>query len=402
MRILVCGNISSGKSYLIDKFKTMLPMYDIAQIDAYRNQYGDGTIEKELIARTKFVEAVTRNDNIIVELSGMGPLARQLQEAIPPKTFIVLYVDTDAEICVRRSKDKDFSRIPYPVYEEEMTDTIRRISKELLNGELHQLWLSKALQIIKIDSSNELTDLPFSHYEKLCDILKLLISNTDVKEIVAFGSLGRNELSKFSDIDLSITTTMTVVEVAKLYKYASDITFIDTVENKATIRFGDILIELVIVQNQKDNIWYYVNSMIKCSEATVIKGDANLVQSLQTAIDDFSFNEENMIEQTIKRLIFFVLSLDNIAKKGDDYKFFFHNNIIIHEIVRLQLFSKGIFEYNYLPKMTTYKLEGIDIKNLLYDFNIDKQKHIKNIRAITIETLKKAGCTEKKYYEILC
>lgn len=164
----------------------------------------------------------------------------------------------------------------------------------------------------------------------------------------------------------------------------------------------EILIELVIVQNQKDNIWHYVNSMIKCSEATVIKGDANLVQSLQTAIDGFAFNEENMIEQTIKRLIFFVLSLDNIAKKGDKYKFFFHNNIIIHEIVRLQLFSKGIFEYNYLSKMALDKLEGIDIKNLLYDFNIDKQKHIKNIRAITIETLKKAGCTEKKYYEILC
>ncbi len=389
MRILVCGNINSGKSYLIDKLKTMLPKYDIAQIDAYRNQYGDGTIEKELLARTKFVEAVTRNDNIIVELSGMGPLARQLQEAIPPKTFIILYVDTDAEICVRRLKDKDFSRIPYPVYQEEMSDTIRRIGKELINGELHQLWLSKALQIIRIISIDELTNLPFSHYEKLCDILKLLIPNTDVKEIVAFGSLGRNELSKLSDIDLSITTTMTVDEVAKLYKYVADITFIDTVENKVTIRFGDILIELVIVQNQKDNMWYYVNSMVKCSEATVIKGDADLVQALQTAIDDFSFNEEKMIEQTIKRLIFFVLSLDNIAKKGDDYKFFFHNNIIIHEIIRLQLFSKGVFQYNYLPKMALDKLEGIDIKNLLYDFNIDKQKHIKNIKAITAETLKK-------------
>ncbi|HOM03592.1 MAG TPA: nucleotidyltransferase domain-containing protein [Acetivibrio sp.] len=402
MRILVCGNINSGKSYLIDKLKTMLPKYDIAQIDAYRNQYGDGTIEKELLARTKFVEAVTRNDNIIVELSGMGPLARQLQEAIPPKTFIILYVDTDAEICVRRLKDKDFSRIPYPVYQEEMSDTIRRIGKELINGELHQLWLSKALQIIRIISIDELTNLPFSHYEKLCDILKLLIPNTDVKEIVAFGSLGRNELSKLSDIDLSITTTMTVDEVAKLYKYVADITFIDTVENKVTIRFGDILIELVIVQNQKDNMWYYVNSMVKCSEATVIKGDADLVQALQTAIDDFSFNEEKMIEQTIKRLIFFVLSLDNIAKKGDDYKFFFHNNIIIHEIIRLQLFSKGVFQYNYLPKMALDKLEGIDIKNLLYDFNIDKQKHIKNIKAITAETLKKVGCKEKKYYDILC
>ena len=402
MRILVCGNINSGKSYLIDKLKTMLPKYDIAQIDAYRNQYGDGTIEKELLARTKFVEAVTRNDNIIVELSGMGPLARQLQEAIPPKTFIILYVDTDAEICVRRLKDKDFSRIPYPVYQEEMSDTIRRIGKELINGELHQLWLSKALQIIRIISIDELTNLPFSHYEKLCDILKLLIPNTDVKEIVAFGSLGRNELSKLSDIDLSITTTMTVDEVAKLYKYVADITFIDTVENKVTIRFGDILIELVIVQNQKDNMWYYVNSMVKCSEATVIKGDADLVQALQTAIDDFSFNEEKMIEQTIKRLIFFVLSLDNIAKKGDDYKFFFHNNIIIHEIIRLQLFSKGVFQYNYLPKMALDKLEGIDIKNLLYDFNIDKQKHIKNIKAITAETLKKVGCNEKKYYDILC
>jgi predicted nucleotidyltransferase len=402
MRILVCGNINSGKSYLIDKLKTMLPKYDIAQIDAYRNQYGDGTIEKELLARTKFVEAVTRNDNIIVELSGMGPLARQLQEAIPPKTFIILYVDTDAEICVRRLKDKDFSRIPYPVYQEEMSDTIRRIGKELINGELHQLWLSKALQIIRIISIDELTNLPFSHYEKLCDILKLLIPNTDVKEIVAFGSLGRNELSKLSDIDLSITTTMTVDEVAKLYKYVADITFIDTVENKVTIRFGDILIELVIVQNQKDNMWYYVNSMVKCSEATVIKGDADLVQALQTAIDDFSFNEEKMIEQTIKRLIFFVLSLDNIAKKGDDYKFFFHNNIIIHEIIRLQLFSKGVFQYNYLPKMALDKLEGIDIKNILYDFNIDKQKHIKNIKAITAETLKKVGCKEKKYYDILC
>ena len=48
MRLFVVGNISSGKSYFIDKIKPLLPNYHILKIDEYRKSYCDGSLEKEI------------------------------------------------------------------------------------------------------------------------------------------------------------------------------------------------------------------------------------------------------------------------------------------------------------------------------------------------------------------
>jgi len=323
MKILVCGNINSGKSYLVEKLKKIFSHYAVAQIDAFREIYGDGTIEKELIARNEFIQRVKQEENIIVELSGMGPLGEQLEATLPAKTFIIIHIDTDSQTCIERLKDKDFSLIPYPTYAEKLVDTIERIGKEFQNGEFYNLWVEKALQIIKVKNIDEIDSIPLRHYEKLEQIIQKLMSAAEVKEIVAYGSLGRNELTKLSDIDLAITTSLSLGQVIELIKKVPDITFIDTIENKIVIRFAEVLIELVVVQNQKESLWYYVNSMIRTALPTVIKGDKSLVNKLQKSIDNFSFEKDEIISQTIKRLVFFVQSLPNIAIKGDDYKFFF-------------------------------------------------------------------------------
>lgn len=93
--------------------------------------------------------------------------------------------------------------------------------------------------------------------------------------------------------------------------------------------------------------------------------------------------------------------MDTIAEKDDSFKFFAHNNIIINEIIRIQHYSKGNTRYGYLPPNSMKYLGGIEVNNLIYDFKKDKREHIKIIRAIVSDTLKKTGCTEEKYFKIL-
>ena len=68
MRLFVVGNISSGKSYFIDKIKPLLPNYHILKIDEYRKSYCDGSLEKEIQMWIDFPNEIIKHNNVIVEL----------------------------------------------------------------------------------------------------------------------------------------------------------------------------------------------------------------------------------------------------------------------------------------------------------------------------------------------
>lgn len=401
MKVLVCGNINSGKSYCIDLLTKIYPDFSIIQIDEWRKKYSDGTLEGEQKARQEFINAVINIENTFVELSGVGPLGKALSKEIESKSFIVLYIKESAEICLKRLPSKEFSNTPYPKFSETIEDTIKRIDKELLNGELQTLWKDKALSILEITNDYQISDIPLMHYKYLVDIIKKIKSNNRIRKIVLYGSFARCNLTPLSDIDMFITTDYSVRDIEKIFYDMSDCTFVDTTENKLTLMFNDILIEVVIVKEIQDNIKYYINSYIKDVSATIIKGGTDTYNMLSNAVSQFSPDMQELKSETIKRLIYFVISLERIAKKGDDYKFFFHNNIIIHEITRLLYFLNDKIEYNYLPNNALDYYAGINIKDLIYDFTKDKHTHIFTIKSFVKEILKKVYCNESKYFKIL-
>jgi len=135
-----------------------------------------------------------------------------------------------------------------------------------------------------------------------------------------------------------------------------------------------------------------------------MKGTDNTYHELLSDSNDYNtVNIEYLKREAQKRLMYFVMSLENIAQKGDDYKFFFHNNIIIHEIARLLYFQTGNRERDYLPlnALRYFEDADINISELIYDFKKDKKQHIAIIKQYVSMLLKKTGFREAIYFEVL-
>lgn len=400
MKVLVCGNINSGKSHCINILAELYKNFSIIQIDEWRRRYSDGTIEGEQTAQQEFVDDVLREENVFVELSGLGPLGNLLAERIKRKSFILLYIKERVEICLDRLATKQLFLTPYPKSNEKIEDTIIRIDKELGNNELYTIWKDKAISILEINDKSIIPNIPILHYKYLVDVINIIKNNDRIKEIILFGSIVRNELNNLSDIDIFLTTDYSINEIEDILSDIPNLDFIDNDENKIYIIISNILVEIFVVKNIKENINYYVNSYIIDISNTIIKGNDETYKELFTANTNFSPNIDIIKNKTVKRLIYFVLSLERIAKKGDNYKFFFHNNIIIHEITHLLYFNNNKIRYEYLPHNALNYYDDINIQDLVYDFIKDKYNHIHKIKITVYELLRKMNLNQEKYNKI--
>jgi len=271
VRILVFGNINSGKSTLIKKLSKQFVDYPILKIDDFRIKFGKGTWETDDYAQERFVKSVKENHKCIVECTGLGPLGKKLLKVIKGKTDIMLYVKTPLDTCLKRLELKDFSSIPYPEVEETLENTITRCQTEFDSGLLEQSWSNNVMKIIPIETNDDLARIPFDHYDKFSDIVSVLIDNDTVKTIYPFGSYARDELTQSSDIDCFICSDQSIDYFLDILSKLN-ITFIDSIKNKITLRYNnDLLIELVIIKKLVEGERYIKGSLIDDILKDVIK-----------------------------------------------------------------------------------------------------------------------------------
>jgi hypothetical protein len=93
----------------------------------------------------------------------------------------------------------------------------------------------------------------------------------------------------------------------------------------------------------------------------------------------------------MQRLEYFNLSLKRLIKKQDDYKYFFHTNIIIHEYIRLTYFMTGKREYGYLPVDALNYISHDVFQKLIYNVGDDKFKHSKSVNSLVRQILEQAS-----------
>lgn len=129
MKILVIGNICSGKSTLINQIGRG---YRIVKIDDLRKAYGDGSFSKEYYCWSQFLEACEDNSDAILEFTGCGVHIHAIKEALSDKDLKMVFVKSSSSTCQERAKRKEFD-IPYP-WKSDIFETIR-----LLDGELSSL-----------------------------------------------------------------------------------------------------------------------------------------------------------------------------------------------------------------------------------------------------------------------
>jgi hypothetical protein len=103
VKILVAGNIASGKSTIIHETLKSLKGWSYHAIDDYRAKYGDHTERGEDSARGAFIRDIVLANDCIVECSGVG----KLYSLIKPQLDYMVLVKTSVPRCLQRYKERD-------------------------------------------------------------------------------------------------------------------------------------------------------------------------------------------------------------------------------------------------------------------------------------------------------
>lgn len=140
MKILVFGNVGSGKTTVTKALRADLPWKAIS-IDDFRQKYGDGSKEKELIARKHFFNAIHESQNQFIECIGIGQVAEELFSLIYKyrEKFLCLKLTTPKEVCKARLKHRKWD-IPFPQPLERVKSLIERMDEKIRKEEIEKLW----------------------------------------------------------------------------------------------------------------------------------------------------------------------------------------------------------------------------------------------------------------------
>jgi hypothetical protein len=389
MKIFVLGNINSGKSYVVSKLKKIFPDYPVLAIDEYRINHSNGSIDSELKTRNLFANDILKHNNAIIEYSGGSMITNLFINELKINSFIIIEVTEDVNVCLKRIQNKDFSKIPYPIFEESLEDTIIRLDKEFKNDSVKTNFKDKFLHRFKISSIDDLSILPLKQYAEALKISNHL--QNGYKAIVLYGSLGRRKMNQNSDLDIFLYTDKSINAVYEdlLFIYP-DSKFL-FLKNQIVIYYEDQLIELSIISNLDDIQLYYVKSEIKNIKKTILLGYDQYHEQIENIVENYKENLVVEFMYTMQRLEYFNLSLKRLIKKQDDYKYFFHTNIIIHEYIRLTYFMTGKREYSYLPVDALNYISHDVFQKLIYNVGDDKFKHSKSVNSLVRQILEQAS-----------
>lgn len=171
MKIIVFGNLASGKSYLSDKIRNEISNLEYLAVDDFRRKIGDGTMEKEIEAKQTFLNSIKLDKLQLIEATGLGDTGETIASILKEKDELkfIIILKTPLEICLERLKSRVWD-IPYPAPSKQafkLTETTDKLINE------------KAIQSLWIDAVN-------------CKILEL--GNLSDNEIEAIIKTLKNEL----------------------------------------------------------------------------------------------------------------------------------------------------------------------------------------------------------------
>jgi hypothetical protein len=330
-----------------------------------------------------FPKEIIKYEDVIVELSGGGKVANNIINLLEDNSFIVIYIDTDTKICIKRSKDINFKDTPYPKeFKEPIEETIKRLGNDFEN-QINNRW-TKALKIIKVKSSDDPIKFALPQYHELFK-LKAVLRNIK-GSLFTFGSTGRGMMNNSSDVD---TYFLTKESKDNLYKILSkEFDSVHIMQNEFVIRENDILLEMNYINDIKDAYYFYSTSFITNPSKTILKDDFDIIDDLKKA-SKLEPNKKEIVDFTVERLDYYVESLRRLILKNDEYKYYFHNNIVVHEYVRLKAFLKDEFAYNYLPHNAKQYLTEEEWKNILYSYGDNQETHYQMVRKMSDEIIYK-------------
>lgn len=359
MHIYIFGNLNSGKTTLSQQIQGRLPEFPYLSLDEYRIRFGDGTEQGEQLACEYFLAAVKQQENAIVEFTGYGQTANLLTNQLDRKTGISICCTRDIEQSINSIDDEKYSETPYPSSYKKLQavdEAIIFLKDKVMPTALETHWQRQIWQSYCFDFSDNFdafwAAFPLSQHTWVSKLNKVLSTDTSASTALLYGSLGANQLTKRSDIDLFIQSSISVYgwHEKLLRLFGEQLTHTDILGSKITLRTQDrLLIEIVVGQSLSDISLYYRESQIYNVHFTILKGEFGLAEQLD-AVTKAHTSEQKQATELAAQVYFLFCSLPNLIANNDSYKYHFHCAIIQHYCVQLEHLLLSEFKHNYLPK----------------------------------------------------
>lgn len=159
MKLLLFGNVASGKSTILNRVNSVLGFQSIS-IDDFRKQYGDYTLEGELLSRRKFIESIRDNCDQIVECTGYGAVGDDLFIRMKDshEFTICLIIDSPVDVCLSRINDRNRFP-PFHIDRKEIVFFVERVDAEVKSKKILNKWSTKPNVLVLQESNQSQDDL---------------------------------------------------------------------------------------------------------------------------------------------------------------------------------------------------------------------------------------------------
>ncbi len=142
MKILLFGNIGSGKTTIAKELSQNSEQWTYLAVDDFRREIGDGSIKGDAKAKSAFVKSISHDEQPqLIECTGLGRLGssvfRRLQKYDGP--LIVMVLKVAVTCCEQRIEKRDWD-IPFPKEISQGTELVYKLNKLYESRFLFERW----------------------------------------------------------------------------------------------------------------------------------------------------------------------------------------------------------------------------------------------------------------------
>jgi|LSQX01.3.fsa_nt_gb adenylate kinase family enzyme len=141
MKLILIGNIGAGKTTLANLILEKYKDAEFVSIDGIRKKHGDGTKEKEIFCKAKFIQAIKINIHFqIIELTGVGELSKELFTILAKykQPILVFHLIASESELLSRTKKKKWDT-PFPLGKDNIPVAIKYTQEKFKEGLVENL-----------------------------------------------------------------------------------------------------------------------------------------------------------------------------------------------------------------------------------------------------------------------